>query len=301
MTTSTLSVATTRRAVWSARLRDLAELTKPRIVTMVLFSVGASAMVASWGQPDPSVVLHAVLGTVLIAASGSILNQWLERDTDARMARTADRPMVNGRLGVTEALALASMCGLTGFLYLIWKTNYWTAVWGAGTWLLYVVAYTPLKRHTAWNTAVGALSGAMPIWIGWAAVGGRPELRAIAMFLLVFFWQFPHFMAIAWLYRQQYARAGIQVATVTDPTGRLAGVQAVLGAISLLPVTMVFAIAEPEAKPYLAIACLLGVIQVYFAWIFFRRPDEISARTLLRMSLIYLPTVLACVAASPWG
>jgi len=301
MNTSTLVVPDTRRTLWMARVRDTAELTKPRIVSMVVFSVGTAAMAASWGQPDPAVVLHTIVGTILIAASGSIFNQWLERDTDARMMRTADRPLVSGRIGSTEAVLLASLCGVCGVGYLAWAANRWTVVWGLGTWLLYVVAYTPLKRRTAWNTVVGALSGAMPVWIGWSAAGGRPELRAAALFLLLFLWQFPHFMAIAWLYRQQYARAGIRVATVTDPTGRAAGVQAVLGAISLLPVTMVFALADPEAKSYLALACLLGVVQVYFAWRFFRQPDESSARSLLRMSLIYLPTVLACVAASPWG
>ena len=304
MTTTSLPVTAARRETSllrsTARVHDVAELTKPRIAVLVGLSVAAAALVGAWGQPDPWLVLHAIIGTMLIAASGTILNQVIERDTDRVMKRTANRPIAAGRLGIAEAISLAIGLVVLGVGYLALTTGALTAFWGAATWILYTFAYTPLKRRSPWNTAVGAVAGAMPVLIGWSAAGGVADVRCGAMFLLLFLWQFPHFMAIAWLYRAQYRAAGIQVATVTDPSGRAAGVQAVLGAVSLLPVTMVFAMTHFEVTFALAFACLLGIGQMLLAWQFFRQPNDRRARALLRASLVYLPTVLCLLATSPW-
>jgi protoheme IX farnesyltransferase len=161
--------------------------------------------------------------------------------------------------------------------------------------------YTPLKRRSEFNTAVGAVSGAMPLCIGWAAAGGAYDLRMVALFLTMFLWQFPHFMAIAWLYRHQYAQAGLKMMTVVEPSGRRAGVQAVLAAAALLPVSLVPAIAGPApgAGWYAAMVLLLGVAQLACAVIFFAQRTEGSARLLLRASLIYLPALLGLLLIVP--
>lgn len=290
------------RAVFSAaRLADYVELTKPRIAVMMLISVAVSAFVARWGQPDLWHVVHAVVGVALVAASASAVNQWLEQGTDSRMERTSRRPLPAGRLTSREVLVFAAGTLLAGTAYLLATLRWDTAAWAVATWVVYVAAYTPLKSRSEVNTAVGAISGAMPICVGWAAVGGAYDLRLASLFTTLFLWQFPHFMAIAWLYRFQYAQAGLQMMTVVDPTGRRAGVQAVLSAVGLLPVSLIPALfgPAPGAGWYAAIAILLGVGQLACAVIFFAQRTEDSARLLLRASLIYLPALLGLLMFVP--
>jgi protoheme IX farnesyltransferase len=283
----------------SVKLSDYLELTKPRIATLVLVTVAVGAFVATWGQPEPWLLLHAVFGTGLVAASSCIWNQWIERDSDARMPRTAERPIAAGRVGRTEAYCLGSLFLLIGILDLALAVNMLTAGLGLLTWLLYVAVYTPLKTVTRWNTLVGAIPGALPVIIGWSAMGQPFDLRAVAMFLIVFLWQFPHFMAIAWKYRKEYGSVGIQMVTVTDPTGRRAGVQAVVGAVALIPVSLVPAIIAPPSPLYAAFAMVLGVTYLITAYRFWRKRDDGRARTLLRTSLIYLPLLMFGLACLP--
>jgi protoheme IX farnesyltransferase len=170
------------------------------------------------------------------------------------------------------------------------------------TWLVYVVAYTPLKTASPANTAVGAIAGALPVLIGWTATGVALDERALALTLVLFLWQFPHFMAIAWLYRHEYARAGHQMLTVVDPSGRRAGWQAVLSALALIPVSLVPVLDNPGLGSvlFLAVASMLGLGQMALAAAFWHDPTEVRARLLLRASLVYLPTLLAMLMLVPW-
>jgi protoheme IX farnesyltransferase len=284
------------------RLADYVELAKPRIAVLVLVAVAVSYSVALWGQPNPWVLLHLLLGTALAATSASALNQWLERDRDALMARTADRPLAAGRLGTTETIVFACLTIVIGITYLAVVINLTTAAWAGLCWLIYVWIYTPLKTRTSLNTAIGAIPGALPVLIGWSASGAALDLRAAGMFLVVFVWQFPHFMAIAWIYRKQYEAAGMKMLTVVDPSGRWAGVQAVLAALVLIPVSVVPVLNVPGLGGFLfaIVACVLGFLQLLCAIAFFARQRERSARRLLWASLVYLPALLLLLTIVPW-
>ena len=281
-----------------ARFRDYVELTKPRIVVLELVTIVVAAFVASWGSPDLNLLVHAIVGTALVAAGASAWNQWLERHSDAQMPRTADRPLPAGRLSGREVLGFGTASTIVGVVWLSAAVNPLTAVLAALTWATYVCLYTPLKSRTAHNTAIGAVAGALPVLIGWTAVGGRLGLAAATLFLIVFLWQFPHFMAIAWMYRHQYAAAGCQMLPVVDPSGRRAGQQAVIAALVLLPVSVLPAVVRLAGNNYFVAALVLGLAQfaaaAWFAW----RLDERSARLLLRASLVYLPSLLVLLLLS---
>jgi len=300
MSASAVSVER-RGATWSARLTDYIELSKPRIALLVLVVVGASALVARWGQPNGWQVLDAMLGTLLVAASASALNQWCEWRRDAVMARTAQRPVPGGRLSSQHAAAFAAVCAMVGLGYLGLAVNWIAAAWGFASWFAYAWVYTPLKPLTAAHTTVGAVAGALPVFIGWSAVGGAPDVvadpRSLALFLILFLWQFPHLMAIAWMYRQQYARAGLQMLTVVDPSGRQAALQAVTTCLALLPVSLMTALLTSGHGRwwYLGVTFLLGVFQLTCALLFLRRRSERTARRLLRATLLYLPALGTCL------
>jgi protoheme IX farnesyltransferase len=298
MSVSSLTTVNRRTGVLS-RAADYVELTKPKIAVLVLITVAVAAFVGAWGQPNPWMLFHALVGTLLVAASASALNQWLEIGRDALMDRTADRPLPAGRLHPLEVLAFAALAIVFGVLYLALLVNWQAAVWGFLTWLTYVWIYTPLKVVSPLNTTVGAVSGALPMLIGWSAGEAALDARAAAMFSIVFLWQYPHFMAIAWIYRKQYARAGMQMLPVVDPTGRRAGVQAVLAAAALLPVSIIPAMNAPDASWFWISALVLGLAQLACAIAFYRRMNETSARWLLRASLVYLPALLVLLVLVP--
>ncbi|MDA1052024.1 MAG: heme o synthase [Planctomycetota bacterium] len=303
MSTTTLSIEPVR-AHRLARVADYVELTKPRIGVLVLVTVAISYCCARWGQPAPWAMFHAMLGTLLVASSASALNQYLERRLDLRMDRTADRPLPAGRLSSSEVITFAVVTIVAGEIYLALLVNLESALWGLLTWAIYVWLYTPLKTRTPLNTAIGAISGALPVFIGWAASGsvGNDYLRASSLFMIVFLWQFPHFMAIAWMYRKQYRQAGMQMLSVVDPTGRRAGVQAVCGALALLPVSLLPGLFTPGlgGSVYLVAAFLLGVMQLACAVAFCTRLSDLAARRLLKASLVYLPTVLMLALVVLW-
>jgi len=301
MSTSSVVIVQPRQAVLS-RVCDYVELTKPRIAVLELVVVMASGVVATWGQPEPLLLLNAVLGTLLVAASASAANQWLERRQDAHMARTASRPLPAGRLSSREALVFATVCLFCGGLQLALFVNLACAAWALLSWAIYVLVYTPLKTASAVNTAVGAIAGALPVLIGWTAVGGELDRRAVALVLTLFLWQFPHFMAIAWLYRRDYAKAGYQMLTVIEPTGRRAGWQAAIAALALIPVSIVPVLGAPGlgCLLYVAGAGLLGAAQLILAALFWQQTTDLRARLLLRASLVYLPTLLMMLMLAPW-
>lgn len=290
----------------SAALIGCLELSRPRIAVLVLVVVAISGLVAGWGVLDPLAVVHATLGTLLVAASASAFNQVMEAETDRLMDRTAPRPLPSGRMSPAAAMVFGTICGFVGVVYLAVFAGWQPAVWAAVSWALYVMAYTPLKSRSPVNTLIGAVSGALPVWIGWTAV--RPlsqpwsEIRPLSLFLVVFLWQFPHFMAIAWLYRRQYGRAGLKMLSVVDPSGRHAGLQAILAAAWLIPVSLVLGWGIPTAgATWFTLAALtLGVVQLGFAAWFCQTRSDLAARYLLRCSLVYLPALLMFLVWIPW-
>ncbi len=302
MSTSTL-VCEERRSTLVGRLADYLELTKPRISVLVLITVGIGALAASGGDVGLVLLVHTLIGTALVAASASTWNQWIERDTDQMMKRTAGRPIAAGRLSTAEVFIFGTVTLIAGILQLAIAVNWTTALLGVATWVMYVVIYTPLKSRTSFNTVVGAVAGAIPLLMGWAAVGQPLTLTAWSLFTIVYLWQFPHFMAIAWIYRQQYEDAGLQMLTVVDPSGRRAGIQAVMASLTLLPISLLPCLVRFEdgaslSAVYAFGAVLLGAIYVLSSIAFFRNQNEGTARRLLRVSIVHLPVLLTLLLAT---
>lgn len=273
-----------------ARVADYVELTKPRIVMMELVTIIVAAHLASpWGV-DRTALLMTVLGAALVAASAGAFNQWWEQAADARMPRTANRPLPAGHLTSRQVVVFGIVTLILGELALAGGATLSAALAALATWLIYIFAYTPLKTRSPLNTAVGAASGALPILIGWTATGAAIDMRALALVAAMFLWQFPHFMAIAWLYRADYARAGQKMFTVVDPTGLRAGAQAVAGALALIPVSLIPALTPQAGSPviYFGWTLVLGVAQLAAATMFLMNRNDHSARRLLRASLAYL-------------
>ena len=302
MSTSAIVVSPSRASAWS-KVRDYVELTKPRIAVLVLLVVVASGIAAAWGVADGWTLVHAVIGTCLVASSASAANQLWERNRDGRMHRTADRPLPAGRIGTAGTLVFAAATLLAGGIWLALLAGWQAAFWGLLTWCLYVLVYTPLKTRTTANTAIGAVAGALPVFIGWSAAGGEIDVRGAALFLILLLWQFPHFMAIAWLYRHDYARGGYLMLPVVDPSGRRAGVQAVLAAAALVPIAALPVLNAPTwlAAVYLVAVTVLGLLQLAVAFWFLLSTSDRSARCLLRMSLVYMPLLLVLLIAIPFA
>jgi protoheme IX farnesyltransferase len=284
------AVSARARAAGGTRLADYLELTKPRIVLLELVTVAVAMQLASPMGVAPWLLVNAVLGAALVAASAGTFNQWWEQAGDAKMNRTASRPLPAGRLSPREVLWFGTITFVVGVAHMLVFVNWQATSIALITWLVYVLAYTPLKTRSPLNTAVGAVSGAMPILIGWTAAGAAIDIQALALVAVMFLWQFPHFMAIAWLYRHEYAKAGQQMLTVVDPSGVRAGAQAVVGALTLLPVSLVPALSPQAASPvvYCIWATVLAGGLVSAAALFLWRRDDRSARWLLRASLVYL-------------
>ena len=219
-------------------MSDYWSLTRPRIVTLVLLAMAVSAWTTGGSAPSWPALAHALLGAAMVIAGAIALNQRLECQGDAQMPRTASRPLPAHRLGRRQVTCFGLAATALGLAYLTVMTNPTLTVLAAIGWLAYVGVYTPLKPRTSWQTPVGAAAGAMPVLLGAAVVDAAFSPWALILFGIVYFWQFPHSMAIAWRYRQEFAAAGVKVATVTDPSGRTAGLWAVLGAAALLPISL---------------------------------------------------------------
>ena len=290
MSTSILTVEQ-RTGALTSRLADYLEMTKPRIVLLELIVAGAAACVASPHSLNVAVVMHALFGTAMVAASASIANGWWERASDALMPRTADRPLPTGRVTSLEALLFSGVTLSLGLVWLVWQVNLLTAALGLASWIVYALIYTPLKTRTTLNTTVGAVSGAIPILMGWTATGEPLTLTAFALAGVLFLWQFPHFMAIAWLYRRDYAAAGHRMLSVVDPSGIRSGAQAVVTSLVLIPISLIPAVLPTGGSPlvYLVWTFFLGVAQFALSVRFALLRDEASARLLLRGTLLYLP------------
>jgi protoheme IX farnesyltransferase len=294
-------------AAEGSRLQAYFELTKMRISVMVLITyavAGILAAVTTGVSLSGSLLLAGMLGMLLVAASGNAANMYLERFTDYLMPRTASRPLPSMRLSAGE-VALFTAVTLGAGTAVLWQlVNWQTAVCGLANWILYALIYTPLKRYHWMNTEVGAVAGAMPIAMGALTTTGGMGLVSWSFFGVLFFWQFPHFMAIAWKYREQYGKGGLKMLTVTEPTGWAAGRKAVVTAIALLGVSLLPVVCVPTRWQaiVLVLACLLlGGIYLAAAWRFWGERNDLTARQLMRVSLIYLPLymlvlMLACYA-----
>lgn len=296
--TATLSperaVAVPVATVARPRLADYFELTKPRVAVLVLFTVAIGTLLASHGLPDPLVLIHTLLGTALVAGGASALNQLFERHSDALMARTENRPLPAGRLGAGEVLVVGVVLGIAGVAYLAFALQKpMAAAVAAFTFVSYVFVYTPLKRKTTLNTLVGAIPGAMPPVIGWTAVRGDLDIDVFALFLVVFVWQVPHFLAIAWIYRDDYARAGLQMLPVVDHAGGLTARQMVGYCVVLLPVSLMPVVLGMAGPLYLAGAIALGTYFLAATLGFHHQRSVSAARQVMRASLVYLPALFA--------
>jgi len=268
------------------------QIAKPRISVMVLITVAVGYLIGSQGNWQLIPLLHALCGIGLVVFASSALNQWLERHTDALMHRTQHRPLPEGRLTAMEVLAAGAIALVSGFVQLLLFVNLQTALLTLFTILLYVCVYTPLKKAGAYCTAVGAIPGALPPLLGWAAAGAEINLAAISLFGILYLWQFPHFLAIAWLYREDYARANLRMLPSGSPQGLLTGIAAVIYALVLLPVSLMPAQLVLAGDVYFWIALALGVVYLWSAVRFLIQQNNERARLLLFTSLIYLPVLL---------
>jgi protoheme IX farnesyltransferase len=288
-----------RRIESSRVLFDYWELTKPEIN----FLIAITAATGFW-LGSPAVVshfpwmafIHTLLGTVFVAGGAATLNQLIELRYDAQMRRTARRPLPYGRIAPSRALWFGVLLSGFGVVYLAISTNALAALLAALTLLSYLFLYTPLKRITPLCTVVGAIPGAAPPLIGWAAARGHLDPAAWVLFGIVFLWQFPHFMSIAWMYREDYARAGYVVLPTSDLKDRLVGWQSVLPALALFVVAIVPALRGQSGVVYFAGALVLGGVFIYYSTRFAFQRSIASARQLLFASILYLPVLFALLA-----
>jgi protoheme IX farnesyltransferase len=273
-----------------------ADLFKARLTTLVILTT-AVGFYAGWrGAMDWALLLHTVIATALVASGASALNQLVEREHDAKMRRTENRPLPSGRLSAETVLILGGALSAIGLLYLAIAVNLLTALLGAITLVSYVWVYTPLKRVTTLNTAIGAIPGALPPLMGWTAATDEVSKGGWALFAILFFWQLPHFLAIAWIYRDDYRRGGFAMLPVVDPDGRRTGMQALSHTLGLLPVSLSPFVLGLAGPIYLAAALVLGVVFVMAASKFARALTLSSARKLFFVSIIYLPFLLMALA-----
>jgi protoheme IX farnesyltransferase len=296
---TTANAAVDRHAVTGTRSRaaDFVTLTKPRLNLLVLFTTLGGLYLASPDGVSTTLLVHTLVGTALVAGGAAALNQVWERDTDRLMRRTSTRPVPQGRLGANEGTWFGVLVTAAGLIELTFGVNSTAAAVALATSASYVLAYTPLKSRTSLATLVGAVPGALPPVIGWAAATGDITLPALVLFGIVFFWQMPHFLAIAWMYRDEYANAGIPLLPVVDPDGRRTGQQALLYAAALWPVSLLPALVGLADGTYLVVATVLGVIFITLAALFARERSIGSARRLFLFSITYLPLLWGALVA----
>jgi protoheme IX farnesyltransferase len=279
-------------------LDDVMELVKARLSLLVLLTTLVGFLIA-WRGPIPWVLLTAtLLGTALCAGGAAALNQWMERDIDSRMKRTRERPLPAGRMSPRDALLFGLLFSLAGIAILGLFTNLRAAFLAFATIAIYIVVYTPMKRMSSLNTLVGAVPGALPPLIGWVAARGSYSLEGGLLFATLFFWQMPHFLAIAWMFRDDYKAGGCVMLTDSDPDGSMTGRQALLYSICLIVISLLPGFLGFNSPLYFYGALLLGLAFSAFAAIFLRRRDRDSARNLFFASIIYLPLLLGLLVAT---
>lgn len=277
-------------------LADFVALTKPRVIVMILVTTVVGYYVGLVGAPEWSHLVHVLIGTLLAAAGSMALNQYWERDTDSWMVRTRTRPLPDGRLQPPDALVFGTLLAFAGVAYLLVLVGARPAAVTASTVVLYVLAYTPLKRRSPVCTLVGAVPGALPPVIGWVAARDELGTGAWVLFGILFFWQLPHTLAIGRLYRDDYARAGLRVLAVLDVKGGRTERQITRSSLALLVVSLIPAVVGMAGQLYLAGAVALGGMMLALGARAMRVPSLAAARRVLYGSLLYLPALLGLLA-----
>jgi protoheme IX farnesyltransferase len=278
-------------------LADYLSLTKPRLNVLVVATSAAGYYLGAPGGTGILQMIPSVAGTALVAAGAAVLNQVYERDTDALMRRTRRRALPDGRVAHGEARLFGMALSGTGLVLLAARSNIAATLLALATIVIYLAIYTPMKRRTSLSTFVGAIPGALPPLIGWTASHGRISLGGLALFAIVFLWQIPHFMAIAWMYRDDYAVAGFPMLPVIEPEGRRAGQHAAIYAAALVPVSLVPALVGVSGAVYFGVALVLGLAMLWLAVRFAATRSDASARRLFFGSITYLPLLWAAMIA----
>ncbi len=288
---SSTPITSSARLSLSTRFGDYLEMSKPRISVMVLVTVSVGFALGSFGVWNVSVLMNALLGVALVATGSSAWNQVLEQHTDALMNRTSDRAIPSGRMSAFEVMCFGSACGIIGTVWLAVFVNATTAALTAMTLVLYAFAYTPLKSRSYLCTAIGAIPGAMPPVLGWAAAGAPMDSRPLALFGIMFLWQFPHFLAIAFLHKDDYRRAGLKMLPGNN-VPRVVGWLAICYALLLIPVSIMPSAVSLAGTGYLSAALVLGGGYLFASVRFMLNETPQTARSLIFTSLVYLPVLL---------
>jgi heme o synthase len=274
-------------------LRDYLELTKPRITILILICTAVGYAFGAGNSLQWLTLAHALIGTALLASGTAALNQWYEVDSDAKMLRTRNRPLVAGRMKRSRGLIFGTLLSVAGFAELWYGTNLLAAALGLFTLLSYLLLYTPLKRRSPVCTIIGAVPGAMPPVIGYAAAGRGLDVGALSLFLILFVWQFPHFDAIAWIYRKDYARGGIRMLPVIEPDGESTVMRVVICSVLLIPISLIPCFLGMTGALYATAAVMAGFGMLYFGAQLARKRTIAGARAVLLASVSYLPAILA--------
>ena len=301
MRSSIAGIATIRedagaRSGWVQLLSSFVELTKPRVTSMVLLTTAAGFYLASRPPYDLVLLLNVLVGTGFLATGTAVLNQFMEREADSRMSRTSARPLPSGRVSPRQALHFGMLLVSLGTIYLIGTTNVLTAVVGWVTSAVYLLVYTPMKTRSTWCTLIGAIPGALPPVMGWSAQRGSLGIEAVILFGILFCWQFPHFLAISWLYRDDYEKGGFHMLPQGEKAGSWAGRRILGFAILLLPVSLAPFWTGLSDMFYLVGASVMGLFFLWSSYQTARHATRPSARLLLRNSVIYLPVLLLFLA-----
>jgi heme o synthase len=286
------------RSSRSGLIGDLVELVKARLTLLVLLTTAVGFYLGAEDPINFAALLHTVFGTAAAAAGAAALNQWWEHKLDAMMQRTRSRPVPAGRMRPQAAVVLGAALSIFGVAYLAFVCNALSAALAAITIIIYIFAYTPLKRVSTFNTALGAVPGALPPMIGWAAARGTLNAGAWMLFAILFFWQLPHFFAIAWMYRDDYARAGFQMISSDDPSGERSASQSVFFCMILFVVAGLPAFLGIATVFYLLAELILGVVFIAVAMRFLKTRTRVDARRLFITSIIYLPLLLGALVLS---
>lgn len=283
----------------SGGVNDYIELTKPRITWLILMSTAIGYYFGHQGSWGFWAVFHTLMGTGLIASGTAALNQWYEREADVKMRRTQGRPIPSGRVTPTRAFWFGMMLEVVGSLELWLGLNALTSLLGIATILLYLCAYTPMKQKTWWSTTVGAIPGAIPPLIGYAAASGTLRADAWVLFAILFIWQFPHFYAIAWMYREDYSRAGIRMLPVVEPDGVSTSRQILLYSVLLIPISLLPHWLGMAGSIYLVGALAMGLMFLYSGIRVSYERTRVRARRVLLASVIYLPVLYGLMVLDP--
>lgn len=291
MATSSLRTNLFDAKLLTSKLRDYYTLTKPEVNLLILMTTSAGYYMASRGPLRVAGLINTLIGTLLVASGTATLNQWMERTWDGQMRRTARRPLPAGRVSSGEALIFGVLLSVTGGLYLALVVNSLSALLAISTLLSYLFVYTPLKRKTALCTMIGAFPGAMPTLIGWAGAGAAIDLHAWSLFGVLFLWQFPHFLAIALMYRDDYSRAGYRMLPSFDRDSRFTRAEILVFTLALILITA-FPVGAPTGPAYLIAMLLSGAFLLHYV-VRLMKSSKTGASGLLHASVLYLPVVLA--------